>query len=250
MDLSKITSFLDEYLEIEKFNDTSNNGLQVEGEKEIEKIAFAVDACLETFERAAKIDANLIVAHHGLIWGGIDYIRGILFRRLKFLIEKGISLYAAHLPLDVHKEVGNNAMLLKMLDLEPKESFGEYKGVKIGWIGEFDEPKLLDEIVNTVETKLNVKANVLEFGDKKIKRVAAVSGKGAFSLNEAIENGLDLLITGEAEHEAYHIAKEGKINVIFAGHYATETLGVKALMDVIKQKFDVDVEFIDIPTGF
>ncbi|RLI75685.1 Nif3-like dinuclear metal center hexameric protein [Archaeoglobales archaeon] len=250
MELSKIVSFLDKYLEIEKFNDSSNNGLQVEGVKEIDKIAFAVDACFETFEKAAKINANLIVVHHGLIWGGIDYVRGILFRRLKFLIENGISLYAAHLPLDAHPEVGNNIMLLKMLNLKPKEPFGEYKGIKIGYIGEFDEPKLFDEIVNTVEAKLNVKAKVLDFGDKGIRRVAAVSGKGTFSLNEAIKNDVDLLITGEAEHEAYHIAKDGKINIIFAGHYTTETLGIKALMGVIEQKLDVDVEFIDTPTGF
>ncbi len=247
MELAKIVSFLDNYLELEKFNDTSNNGLQVEGVKDVNKVAFAVDACIEVFEKASMIDANLVVVHHGLIWGGIDYVRGITFKRLKFLIENGISLYAAHLPLDAHREVGNNVMLLKILGLNANNPFGEYKGMKIGWMDEFDEPKLLDEIVKTIEAKLNVKTKVWNFGNK-VKRVAAVSGKGAFAINEAIEKGVDLLITGEAEHEAYHVAKEGKINVIFAGHYATETLGVKALMGVV-EKLGVDVEFVDVPTG-
>ncbi|RLI79860.1 Nif3-like dinuclear metal center hexameric protein [Archaeoglobales archaeon] len=247
MRLEEIVSFLDEYLELEKFKDSSNNGLQVEGVKEVKKVAFAVDACLEVFKRATMINANLVVVHHGLIWGGISYVKGIVFRRLKFLIENGISLYAAHLPLDVHKEVGNNAMLLKILGLNANNPFGEYKGVKIGWMDSFDEPKPLDEIVRLIEDNLNVRAVVLDFGGD-IKRVAAVSGKGAFAINEAVESDVDLLITGEAEHEAYHTAKEGKLNVIFAGHYATETLGVKALMDVV-EGLGVEVEFIDIPTG-
>ena len=247
MELSRIVDFLDKYLELDKFDDTSNNGLQVEGAKNVEKVAFAVDACIDVFEKAKINGANLIVVHHGLIWGGIDYVRGAILKRLKFLIENGISLYAAHLPLDAHKEIGNNAILLKMLGLKANTPFGEYKGVKIGWMDEFYEPKTLDEIVRLLESNLNIKAKVLNFGGD-VKRVAAVSGKGAFAINEAVESGVDLLITGEAEHEAYHAAKESEINVIFAGHYATETLGVKALMGVVKN-LGVEVEFIDMPTG-
>ncbi len=249
MKLDEIVQFLDEYLRINEWSDKSRNGLQVEGNGEVEKIAFSVDACMESFERAKQADADMLVVHHGLVWGGIEYVRGIVARRLKFLLENGISLYAAHLPLDAHPEIGNNAQLLKILGAEISEPFGSYHGSAIGYAGEFSEDKSVEEVASVIGKALNTEVKILRFGGAKVKKVGIVSGKGAFAISQAIDNGLDLLVTGEAEHEAYHLAKEGGLNVIFAGHYATETVGIKALMNVVKNEFSIEVEFIDVPTG-
>uniref|UniRef100_A0A7C3MFY3 Nif3-like dinuclear metal center hexameric protein n=1 Tax=Archaeoglobus fulgidus TaxID=2234 RepID=A0A7C3MFY3_ARCFL len=245
MELAEIVSFLDEYLQIVNYQDVSNNGLQVEGRNKVERIAFAVDACMESFKGAIMADADMIVVHHGLIWGGIGYIRGIVKRRIEFLLKNNLSLYAAHLPLDAHREVGNNAMILRKIGAEPQEEFGGYKGVKIGYSAELNELTAVSEIAKKFDS-----AMLLPFGREKIKRVAAVSGKGCFALNEAIEKGVELFITGEPEHEAYHLAKEGGINVIFLGHYESEKFGVLSLMEVVKEKFGVDAVFLDIPTNF
>ncbi len=251
MKLEEIVQFLDDFLGIKDWEDKSNNGLQIEGKPEVRKIVFAVDACMDVFVRAKERDADMIIVHHGLIWGGIDYVRGIVKRRLKFLLDNEISLYAVHLPLDAHPKVGNNAQLLRLLEVEPEEQFGMYKGKPIGFYGKLENPMNLSEIVEILRNKLSERLIVLDFGDEKIEMVGAISGKGAFALVEAIDKGLDLFITGEAEHSAYHLAKECGINVIFAGHYATETLGVKALMNVIGEEFagEIEVEFIDVPTG-
>jgi len=246
----EIVNFLDEYLNVLAFPDKSRNGLQVEGKEEVEKIVFAVDACMDTFVKAKALGADMLIVHHGLIWGGIDYVRGLVQKRLKFLLENELNLYAAHLPLDLHPEVGNNAQLLKLLGLEPKEPFGSYNGLSIGYISEFDEPKPLPLIAQILVEKLKTDyVKAYEFGVEEIKRVGVVSGRGGFAIPEAIEKGVDLFITGEFLHDDYHTAKEGRLSVIAAGHYASETLGVKALMHVLREKFGVKTVFIDNPTG-
>ncbi len=249
MKLHEIVEFLDDLLKIKEWQDKSNNGLQVEGREDVKKIAFAVDACMDVFVRAKEIGADMIVVHHGIIWGGIDYVKGVVKRRLEFLLKNGISLYAVHLPLDAHPSLGNNAQILRALDLEPIESFGVYQGKEIGYIGVYDESKPLDEVLSAIREKVNESITVLDFGSKDVKRVGVVSGRGSFALIEAVERDVDLFITGEQDHSIYHLAKESGINVVFAGHYATETFGVKALMRVVGEEFDVDVEFVDVPTG-
>jgi len=246
----EIVSFLDEYLNVLAFPDKSRNGLQVEGKEEVEKIAFAVDACMDTFIKARAFGADMLIVHHGLIWGGIEYVRGLVQKRLKFLLENELNLYAAHLPLDLHPEVGNNTQLLKLLELEPKEPFGSYNGLNIGYISEFDEPKPLPLVAQILVEKLKTDyVKAYEFGVEEIKRVGVVSGRGGFAIPEAIEKGVDLFITGEFLHDDYHAAKEGRLSVIAAGHYASETLGVKALMPILREKFGVKTVFIDNPTG-
>lgn len=249
MKLHDIVEFLDEFLNLKEWQDKSNNGLQVEGREEVKRVAFAVDACMDVFERAKSLNADMIIVHHGLIWGGIDYVKGIVRRRLKFLLDNEISLYAVHLPLDAHPTIGNNAQILKALDLEPTESFGVYQGKEIGYIGVYDEPPHLEDVLKLIEDRINSNLTALKFGKEEVKSVGVVSGRGSFALSEAIEKGIDLFITGEQDHNIYHLAKEGGINVVFAGHYATETFGVKALMRVVGQEFDLDVFFVDIPTG-
>ncbi len=246
--IQEIVSFLDDYFSLEEWEiDSSRNGLQVESCVEVEKVAFAVDACMDTFRKAVEANADLLVTHHGIVWGGIERITGMMARRIKYLLQNELSLYSVHLPLDAHSKVGNNVMLLRIAGFSIVEPFGFYKGRAIGFSGKLDRVTEVGEIAEKLERELNTEVKILDFGGEVLS-AGAVSGKGGFAVEEAYEKGLDLLITGEAEHSVYHTAKELGINVIFAGHYATETLGVKALMDVVK-KLGVDVEFIDCPTG-
>ena len=240
-----IINFLDDYLEINKYPDSSINGLQVEGAEEVGKIAFAVDASIECFSKALEADADMIVCHHGIFWRGLDRLTGLLKKRVKFLLENDLSLYAAHIPLDAHPEIGNNAMLLRAIGVEPEDPFGEYHGVKIGYAGRTD--KKFDEILYELKRRFG-KIEYMKFGDR-VEKVAAVSGRGAGYIEEAEKEGVDLLITGEIEHSAYHSARDAEVSVIFLGHYNSETLGIKALMNVVNDKLGVETVFIDIPTG-
>jgi len=249
MELKKLNKFLDEYLKISEIEDVSVNGLQVEGKKKVNKICFAVDASVETFKSAKEENADMLFVHHGMIWNGLKSITGINYGRLKFLIENNISLYAAHLPLDKHEEVGNNIQFLKIFGINKGiEEFGTYHGIKIGYAGRFEKEKKLSDFVSEIEKELNTKCKILKFGKEKIKSIGVVSGGAASLIDEAIEN-VDCFVTGEPSHQVYHIAKEGKINVIFAGHYATETLGVKAMAALISKKFGIETKFIDCQTG-
>ncbi|WP_297435673.1 Nif3-like dinuclear metal center hexameric protein [Thermococcus sp.] len=249
MNRDELVAFLDEYLNISAFPDKSSNGLQVEGRGKVERVAFAVDTTLRTIERAVKGKADMLMVHHGMIWGGLGYITGIHYKRLKALMEGGINLYAAHLPLDAHPEVGNNVGLLKLLGLEPKGPFGDYRGLSIGFYGEFEEPQPIEKVAQVIAEKLDTTVKTYEFGKRKIKTVGAISGAGAFALEEAHRKDIDLLITGEFTHADYLTAIDLPQSVLVAGHYKTETLGVKALMEVVKEKFGVNVFFIDEPTG-
>ena len=249
MDLKELVEYLDNFFEIKKWNDKSVNGLQVEGKSDVSKVAFAVDACMEVFVKAKQLNADMIIVHHGLIWGGIKSVNGITKARLKFLLENDISLYAIHLPLDAHPTIGNNVQLLRLIDVEPEDSFAEYNGRNIGYFGKLEGKKTLNSIINTLKNKLNAELRILKFGKDDVEWVGAVSGRGSFALAEAIDKGLDLFITGEADHSIYHLAKESQMNVIFAGHYATETVGLKALMNVIRDEFELDTVFIDVPTN-
>ncbi len=249
MNRDELVAFLDEYLQISAYPDKSSNGLQVEGKEEAERIAFAVDTTLRTIERAVKGKADMLIVHHGMIWGGLNYITGINYKRLKALIESGINLYVAHLPLDAHPEVGNNVELLRLLGLEPKGPFGEYRGLSIGFYGEFERPEPIEKVAQIIAEKLDTTVKTYEFGKRKIKTVGAVSGAGAFALEEAYRKGIDLLVTGEFGHADYLTAVDLPQSVLVAGHYKTETLGVKALMKLLKERFGLDVFFIDEPTG-
>ncbi len=244
MDLYQLAGFLDDYLRIHEYQDSSINGLQVEGIGTVEKAAFAVDASMEAFRRAVEIDADILMVHHGIIWNGIERVSGTVRERLKFLLENELSLYAAHIPLDAHPEIGNNAMILRMVGVEPEEGFGEYRGRKIGFAGYANLE--FEEILEKLEDRFG-DVGYMKFGKDEIEKVAAVSGRGAGYVEEAFRTGVDLLITGEIEHSAYHPAREAEINIIYLGHYSSETPGIRALMNIVAD-IGIDVEFIDIPT--
>jgi dinuclear metal center YbgI/SA1388 family protein len=241
----KIAKFLNGELDTNNIEDSSCNGLQVENEGEITKIGFAVDACLETFQKAKEAGCNMIIVHHGMIWDGLKYIKGDYFKKIKFLIDNNIALYAAHLPLDKHEEYGNNAQIARLLDLKDIKGFGFYNGIQIGFSGTINTT--LEKIKHTLQEN-GMKTLSLDFGSQEIKKIAIISGGGSKEVFQASAIEADLYITGEPLHFVYHFAKENKLNVIFGGHYETEVFGVKALMPLMKEKFNTEVEFIDIPT--
>jgi len=245
--LKEVVKFLNNYLKIKGIKDASRNGLQARGKSEINKIAFTENAGLDTFKIALKEKADLIVVHHGILWK--NWFKKLAPKRMKFLMKNSISLYAVHLPLDRHKIVGNNAQLIKLLGAKIKNGFAYEKGKNVGWIGEFKRALNLRKIARTLKVKLKTKCVVLPFGNKKIKTIAVCSGgPGSKTLYEALNKKVDLYLTGE-QKDFYTDVKDSNFNVIFAGHYATETLGVKALMPILKNKFKVKTIFIDDPTG-
>jgi dinuclear metal center YbgI/SA1388 family protein len=230
--------------------DSSLNGIQVGDEnKEIKKIAFAVDASVESFHRASEQEADMLFVHHGLLWSKQKTITGNLYKRIKLLIEADIVLYAVHLPLDKDPELGNNIGIARSLGLEDLEVFGMYKGIKIGWKGKLPAPLSLEEIKGKLLTKGEKGLGVLPFGPEPIQSIGIVSGGDPRSGLQAIDEGLDLFITGDASHELYHEALEGHLNVIFAGHYATEVWGIRQVAEKVKTMTECDVVMLDIPTG-
>lgn len=252
MNLGKIVRYLDSELNLEKFSsDVSNNGLQIEACSNVDKIVFGVDGCMELFEAAVEQNADMVIVHHGISWGGNPRrFDGYTGRRLQLMFKNNISLYAAHLPLDAHPVLGNNACLCKIMNLQQCREFFEYDHCKIGFIGELPQKMPLKDIAAIFEDRLDTKGKLHGDNENRVSRIAVVSGGGGMdSLEQAAREGADLLITGEFCHEMYHLQQELELPVLSLGHYASETVGVKALMGEISRKFRVDTEFIDIPTG-
>lgn len=249
--LISVVSYLDSLLTPGAYKDAAHNGLQVDGgQSDVRTIAYAVDSGLSVLEAAAKAEANLLIVHHGLLWGGEQPVTGIYGKKIETLIRHRCSLYASHLPLDAHREVGNGFELARFLRLENLESFCEYKGQQIGARGTCGRGRDLEYFVDLAKTIPGAtEPLILPFGKKEIQKVGIVTGSGSFGILAAHADGLDLLISGEAKQEAYHLAKELKVNAIFAGHYATETYGVAALARRLQKDFDVKTIFIDEPTG-
>lgn len=243
--INDIAAFLDSTLDITRYRDSSINGLQVEGAEEVTRVALAVDACMDSFELAKSEGAELLVVHHGLIWGGIKSVRGATKRRLQFLLDNNISLYAAHIPLDAHKELGNNAVLADMLALQDQKPFCEYHGKMISVSGSLPTPTTAATLASSIAKMLNTTTRVEGDPERRVNTVGIVSGGGSFSLEEASLAGLDCLFTGEGNHAAALEAADSGVPIIYAGHYETETMGVKALVPVIEEKFGLSAKFVD-----
>ena len=249
---AKLDAFFKSFLEIESFasTDKSLNGIQVDNDGSIvRKVVFAVDAAMETFEQAAVKNAGMIFVHHGLFWGDPAKLTGTLRQRVKFLLDHNICLYAVHLPLDQHPKMGNNAALAELLALENIEPFGDYHGRKIGYKGTFAKPVTTEDVVKKISFMGRPPQGIFPFGKKESSTAAVVSGGAAQIVLEAIEEGIDLFVTGESSHSIYHHCLEGKINMIAGGHYSTETWGLQAVMRHCKAELGVELEFIDVPTG-
>ena len=246
----EIVQFLDERLDIRRVKDKSSNGLQVAGTGQVARLAVATDAAMATYKRAAAEGCDMMLVHHGLIWGGIQYVTHRNHEHLKFLLERDMNLYAAHLPLDMHPEIGNNALLALQLGLGEKKPFGNYQGEAIGISGKLRDPLSSQEIADRFAANLGGTPRILGFGPSKNRSIAVISGGGGSVLNEVVENGFDCFITGEISHDIFHPALEGRVNVVLLGHYLSETVGVRALGEEVAARFGIPMVFIDEPTGF
>lgn len=244
-----LVRWLDERLHVASFRDASLNGLQVEGAAEVHKVALAVDASLNTFEQAAEVGADFVVVHHGLLWEAPERLTGMLGKRVRFLMERNVSLYAAHLPLDAHPTLGNNwgmARKLGMVDLEP---FCTHGGVSIGVKAAFPSPPTLRDLADDIEKILGESVLVHAGGPTTVRTMGIVSGSAAREIHAAAAEGLDALLTGEPKHDLFHAPFELGVNALFAGHYMTETVGVQLLGDAIERELGLATEFLLLPTG-
>ena len=247
--LISITRALDELLldaDVPDYPD-AYNGLQLENRGTVTKIAAAVDLSLATAESAAAARADFLIVHHGLFWGGARPWVGPVYRRLDLLIRAGIAVYAAHLPLDAHPKVGNNALLLAELGVVPSGRFGRYQDHEIGWWGMTTITR--DELVTRVRQAVNGEVFVMPFGPEAVQRVGVVTGGAGSMIADAHAAGLDAFVTGEGAHHTYFDAQELGITTIYAGHYATETFGVRATAELIATRFGLPWVYIDLPTG-
>ena len=248
--LDEIVNFCDELLDAQSFEDYCPNGLQVPGRSEVSTIVSGVSASLELFERVAELDGDLVLAHHGLIWGRTPtVIDRAAKRRLELLFSRDCSLLAYHLPLDGHAEIGNNALIAAAIGCERQQPFGQLGAKTIGVAGFFPADGIsIAELAARTSTACGGREPlVFDGGPEQIRSVAIVSGAGSSYLDDAIKAGFDAFITGEPAERVMNESREGAIHFIAAGHYATETLGVRRLGELIAERFGVSHEFIDIP---
>jgi dinuclear metal center YbgI/SA1388 family protein len=247
--LTSIITALDDLLDASSFRDLGPNGLQVPGPADVSRVVTGVSAQRELIERAVQEGAQLVLVHHGLFW---DFhptgLTPVLAERLRPLFKHDVALAGYHLPLDAHPEVGNNAILADRLGCERHEPFGTFRDQKIGRAGTFPGDGLpADELFARVREVTGRVPTVFDGGPERIRRIGIVSGSAADSLGEATALGLDAFVTGEPREHVMAEAREAGIHFIAAGHYATETFGVRRLGDLLAERFDVEHRFIDIP---
>ncbi len=248
-DLRKITEFLDRELKIAGATDWPNafNGLQIENSGPVRKIATAVDACEFTIRAAIEGGASLLLVHHGLFWGGVQPLTGATFRKFKLALGNDLAVYGAHLPLDVHPRLGNNALLCRALGLRSLEPFFFEKGQFIGFKAAVQMKR--DDLRKRIERAVGGPVHVCPGGPAEIRKIGVVTGGAGAEVATAAREGVDTFVTGEGPHHSFTLAEELGVNLFYAGHYATETFGVKALGALLSRRFRVPWEFIDHPTG-
>ena len=230
--------------------DPSQNGMQVACRAAtVSRVAFAVDASMESFRRAAGWGAQLLVVHHGILWDRPLRIVGAHYDRVRYLAEKDLALYAAHLPLDMHPEVGNNAGLARQLGLTGIRPFGDYRGIALGCKGRLAGPTPLEDVVARLTARQGEPVRTLPFGPALVRTIGIISGDAPWGATQASAEGLDVFITGESSHEIYHHCLEHHIHAIFAGHYHSESYGVQSLADRLARETGLETTYLDIPTG-
>lgn len=248
MNRDELTAYLNKRLNLNAFNgDVSNNGLQVAGSMEVSRILAGVDGCGALFRRAVEEKADFVIVHHGISWGSEPRrFTGITAERLKLLFQHNISLYACHLPLDAHPELGNNARLCDEAKIINRVPCCNYHGLNIGFAGDFAEPLSLQALFE----RFGNRGTILGDPDRMLRSAAVVSGGGGNdALDDAAARKADVLITGELSHEMYHNALENGVAVLALGHYASETCGVRAVLADLQKTFGLPGVFADIPTG-
>jgi dinuclear metal center YbgI/SA1388 family protein len=248
-DRDEILGYCDELLDSESFDDYGPNGLQVPGTGEVSKVATGVTANLETLERGVKAGAELVITHHGLLWGDeVSPLSVPMAARLRALLCADASLAAYHLPLDAHPEIGNNALLRDALGLEADERpFGQAKGSAVGLVGRASDPIDIGDLRRRLTDAVGQEPLVFESGPDRISSVGIVTGAGGFALHEAGPMGLDAVVTGEPSEPVMGEAREYGVHFLAGGHYATETFGIRRLGEVVAERFSVEHVFVDVP---
>lgn len=244
MKLAELVAFLDAELRTAEVTDYpgAHNGLQLENAGEVTRVACAVDACEAVIEAAAEAGADLLIVHHGLLWGGAQRFVGPGFRKLRRAIAAGLAIYSSHLPLDKHPRLGNNALLARALGIRKTTPF-----LDIGVQAAVNLP--LATLVDRVEAAVQAPVHLAPGGPDRVRRLGILTGGGGSQVEKAATAGVDTLLTGEGPHHTYTLAEELGVNLLYAGHYATETFGVKALGAEIEKRFGLPWAFIDHPTG-
>jgi dinuclear metal center YbgI/SA1388 family protein len=247
--LLEVTSWLDAYLRTAQIPDYEDavNGVQVENSGRVTRILAAVDASQGSIDAAATTPGTLLLVHHGLFWDRARAVTDRRYRRLKTAMNADVAVYSAHLPLDVHPEVGNNVLLAGLLGMTVTGPFGRYKDLDVGVHGVLDQDR--NTLVGQLATLLGHQPRLIPGGPSRTTRVAILTGGAGSSVSEAAARGCDTYITGEGAHHTWFDAMEGGVNLIYAGHWATETLGVKALAAKVSGQFGVPWEFFAQPTG-
>jgi dinuclear metal center YbgI/SA1388 family protein len=252
--LREVIGYLDTTLEIDRFRDYAPNGLQVEGAMEVDTVVTGVSASAELISRAIEQQADLIVVHHGLIWGsGLTRIAGPLARRLQLLLGNEVSLAAYHLPLDKHARLGNNVGLCDALALGPhRDPFGDVRGTPLGLSGTWSSPLPRDEVLGRIAAGIcegQPPRFVFPYGPSIVRRVGVCSGAASDLLESAAAAGCDLFLTGELAERAGELAQELQITLVAAGHYATEVFGPMRLADELRLRFpSLQVQFVPVPS--
>lgn len=246
---SEILAEIDRLLEPGRFDDYCVNGLQVAGASRVETIATGVSAHAELFELAAAESTDLLLVHHGLFWGSSPMaIDTALKRRLQLLFAADIALAAYHLPLDAHPELGNNALLAEALGAEELVPFALHRGEPIGFLATLPgEGVSAEQLVASVAAITAREPLVFDVGPPRVRRLAIVSGAGADYMADAAIAGADALLTGEPAERSMAQARESGVHLIAAGHYATETFGVRRLGERLAARFELRHVFLDVP---
>ena len=247
--LRKISDYCDQLLKINEIEDWSGavNGLQVENRTGVSHVAAAVDGSLATVKKAVEQGADMLIVHHGLFWSPKQPWVGRNYELIELLIQSGLALYSSHLPLDVHPRFGNNVLLAKALGLKKLEPFFFDRGRKLGVKAKTNLS--LESLTERVNAALGNAPVVLPGGTGQCRSVGIVTGGAGAELQIAASDGVDTFITGEGPHWTYALAEDVGINVIYGGHYATETFGVRALSEHLAKKFSLKCSFVDHPTG-
>ncbi len=239
-----IVAFANDLLQLSSYPDYGPMGLQVVGAPDVDRIACGVSVSRELFERAAAARAQMVLVHHGLLWDRDPrVVNEIMRRRLQALFAADLNLVAYHLALDAHPELGNNAILARELGVERERPFAG-----VGWGGPLAEATGIDDLAARVEEVVERKPLVLPYGRERIERVAICSGAAARHVDDAVAEGYDCFLTGEADEPTEARAKEAQIHFLAGGHYATETSGVRALSARLAEEFGLEWEFIDLPS--
>jgi dinuclear metal center YbgI/SA1388 family protein len=235
--------WLNDYLKVEEISDYLPNGLQIEGNGEINKIVTAVSVNYDIIKRAVEEHADALIVHHGMFWSSDDNtIRGYRKERIKLILENNLNLFAYHLPLDVHREISHNILIVKALDASVSEGPIGIFGV----LGTFQEPVSFEELINRVNRALNTEAHYFHYGGDRVRTLYVVSGAGRNEIDKIGALGVDAFLTGDAKESTEYIARELNLNYIFAGHYNTERLGVRELGKRVANRFGIEVKFLDI----